>query len=60
MMKKGVYIMVLFLLKLNIYLTHGSSNTELYSTMGLHFSASEEEIIEKYNELKSQRKVTYR
>ena len=60
MMKNRILIMILLLLKLNLYLTHGSSNTELYNTMGVPFSASEEEIVEKYNQLKAKKKVTYR
>ena len=54
------YIFLIILLNMHQLRAHMTQNTELYTTMGLNFSASEEEIIAKYNELKSKRKVTYR
>lgn len=58
-MSKTLLAALILLLAFDQTTSH-SDNTELYETMGVHFSASDEEITARYNELKSQRKVSYR
>ena len=57
MLMKAIIFGILLIFKTS---QHGSENTELYDRVGLHFSASDEEIEDKYNEYKKGRNMTYR